>query len=86
MKCLCCSKDIQELYPETTDTLPEKNMWDDATVDLIYPSYGSKHDLSVLRIALCDNCIDIKLKDGTIDIVRTSTETINLNKGRVAYE
>jgi len=70
MKCLICGKPVKLLYDEDVDqnkkSTPPSSMWDDGVVDDISVGYGSKYDGDILLIAICDDCIDKKLKDNSI--------------------
>jgi rubredoxin len=70
MKCIVCGNEIKELEPEPKDSIPPYvGMWDDATVELIIPGYGSKRDGQRLIIGLCDGCIEDGIKSGSIHLV-----------------
>jgi hypothetical protein len=74
MRCIICLKVIEELnlhLPEDNDIPLHQRNWDDASVDVIYPGYGSKHDLDKLRIAICDDCISKGINNGSIEKIGT---------------
>ena len=54
--CVICKCKINPLGEQTGK--PESAMWDNGIVENIHGGYGSKHDLSTVTIAVCDNCID----------------------------
>lgn len=67
MKCIICGKIISTLYVDD-NWLPEEAMWNSAVVGKIIAGYGSKYDTDTFFIGICDNCIDQKLKDGSLGI------------------
>lgn len=66
-KCICCDKQINcmEFEEELSD---ESQMWINGVTDKITCNYGSKFDESRLIISICDSCIELKLKEGVINI------------------
>jgi hypothetical protein len=68
MKCICCSKKIKSLHKFDDKENLENNMWDDGCVDVIIPGYGSKYDMTVFYICVCDECIEKKLKEKILTI------------------
>jgi len=78
MNCIVCRKEIFPLpdmggelnpdyvEPPNMDEYVNNTNWNDATVDFIYPGYGSSHDTDKMRIAVCDECVTNRLADGTI--------------------
>ena len=64
MKCIVCGKELVQLEP--TDIEPAKGMWDGAGVDDFLVGYGSHHDMEMFTIGICDDCIDLKIKEGVI--------------------
>ncbi len=49
-KCFCCGLDKV--------TLEEEGWHNHGTVDTLNPGYGSRHDLTQIKIAICDDCLD----------------------------
>lgn len=82
MYCICCNKNNVNPFPKDggseEDILWKKEqrneniltinneMIDNGIIHIIDAGYGSKHDGSRLILAICDECIDKKLDDGTI--------------------
>ncbi len=56
MKCICCGKEILPLYEN------KYNMWNGGIVEKISAGYGSDYDGEQFIIAICDECVKIKLK------------------------
>jgi hypothetical protein len=58
MRCIVCNREF----------LADEHghyAWGD--YDTFMPQYGSRHDMTVFRIFLCDDCIDAKLLEGGIE-------------------
>lgn len=78
MSCIVCKKRIEALpEPEgelNPDYIPPPNMdeyvnetnWNDGVVDFVVPGYGSNHDMSQFRIAICDECLTRETEAGVI--------------------
>jgi hypothetical protein len=45
---------------------PESQMWEDGVISLFYGGYGSVFDGDIFYLAICDECIAKKYKDGSI--------------------
>jgi len=79
MNCCICKKVIEALpesegelnpdyvEPPGLDELVNKTNWNGGTVDFIIPGYGSNHDLTKFRIAMCDDCLTRETEAGVID-------------------
>ena len=66
IKCIACGKPLKPLEDFDVEAHPLSANFDDATVDQLYPGYGSRHDLSRFIVGICDDCIDVKLKEGLL--------------------
>ena len=78
VKCVCCSKDIKPAmededymgecgkcgHNEPTDV--DHIMLKDSIASTISAGYGSDYDGFLFVIAICDDCIEKKLKEGNI--------------------
>jgi hypothetical protein len=84
MNCLICNNPVNQLDPNNrdfTEPIPWSEMYDDGTVDLVIPGYGSKRDGQWLCIALCDKCIDEKTLQGVIkEVAQRDKERYNTLK------
>ena len=67
-RCVCCGFEIKTIYGEGEDK-PWEGMWLDGTVDKISAGFGSELDGNMYIIAICDNCVRTKLKDGIIEYI-----------------
>lgn len=67
LKCICCGTNVQLLdLGCESDSPPEHGMWEDGMVDKVTAGYGSKFDCDRFLIAMCDSCIEEKVKDDTL--------------------
>ena len=77
MLCICCSKKIEPIYND--DILEEelifeseqkgKGMWNDGILGTISAGYGSNKDGDVYKVAICDDCLEIKINTGVVAVV-----------------
>jgi len=72
MKCIVCGVEIKPLdlghyEPEEF----EQQMWEGGTVDKLYMPYGSRLDGNVYILAICDDCVETKCKEGIIKLKAT---------------
>ena len=57
--CFSCGKQINKLFNNIGKCIhPENDNWDNATVEVLNPGYGSKFDGNVYIISICDDCIE----------------------------
>lgn len=63
--CICCSKEIVEIYPDV-NTKPECGSFNGGNVTDIHGGYGSEFDEQSFWIAICDDCTKEKLESGLI--------------------
>lgn len=56
MKCIICGIEVEK----------ESGMYKNGIAGNIDAGYGSRHDLSIFHLRICDSCIDEKLKDGKL--------------------
>lgn len=68
IKCICCNEKIELLEKLHDKTNLEQNMWRDGEVGTIMPGYGSRYDMTMFYIGICDNCIEKKLKEKVLVI------------------
>ncbi len=64
--CICCNKEIKPLYPELSNG--ERGMYYHGIVDSIYAGYGSRFDENKYLIAICDDCVEEKVKSGHLHL------------------
>lgn len=61
------SKEEQEYFGSKVQITNTNNrMWSDGIVHIIDAGYGSNHDTDKFVIAICDDCINLNLEDGTL--------------------
>lgn len=64
MRCFKCDRPVEREYPED-------ERWRDAPAAGVRftdsGSYGSKHDLTVLSLVVCDHCLDMGLLTGNAE-------------------
>lgn len=70
IKCICCNQKIKLLEKLHDKENLEQNMWNDGCVDTIMPGYGSRYDMTLFYIGICDDCIEKKLKEKVLVIKR----------------
>jgi hypothetical protein len=63
MYCLCCNKRMFDLKEEDWDTNEFRIK---CIVEKIEVGYGSKFDGDILRICICEKCLESKIKSGTV--------------------
>jgi len=68
IKCICCSQEIKPLDRISNKKDIEQNMWCDGEVSTIMPGYGSRYDMTLFYIGICDDCIEEKLKEKVLVI------------------
>jgi hypothetical protein len=68
IKCICCSQKIKPLDRISDKENLENNMWRDGEVGTIMPGYGSRYDMTLFYIGICDDCIEEKLKEKVLVI------------------
>jgi hypothetical protein len=68
IKCICCSQKIKPLDRISDKENLENNMWRDGEVETIMPGYGSRYDMTLFYIGICDDCIEEKLKEKVLVI------------------
>jgi hypothetical protein len=66
MKCLICGKTLKKL--SVSNSPPEEDMWREAIVHRISGGFGSRHDMTEFVIGICDDCIDLKIEDGKLEL------------------
>lgn len=68
MKCIVCGALIKTLSHDFEEHNVSANhgMWDDGLIAEVSAGYGSAHDGDSLLIAICDGCLDRRLKDQSI--------------------
>ena len=80
VNCICCGYKIQLLdlkayvgideymkhYSFEGNYNPESQMWDHGIVKKVSAGYGSSFDFDEYYIGICDNCIDINVKNGRL--------------------
>ena len=67
MNCIICGTDIKLIEHDSFSAGdPKQGMWRGGIVNEMSAGYGSKHDGDVILFALCDKCIDKKLKNGEV--------------------
>lgn len=69
--CFSCGKQISYMWSQHQDH--DLKMVEDAIEIDIYGSYGSRFDLSQIRIWICDDCLEQK-SDRTVVIAEDVTE------------
>lgn len=65
-RCLCCEKILKHLG--NRNVADSVGTWEDAGVHEFIPGYGSKHDMTVFELGLCDECIDELSTRGTLNV------------------
>jgi hypothetical protein len=65
-RCIKCEKILNSLCERSVED--SVGSWDDAGVHEFVPGYGSKHDMTVFELGLCDACIDELSARGTLTI------------------
>jgi hypothetical protein len=71
MRCIVCNREF---------IADEHGHYDWGDYDNFMPQYGSRHDMSVFKIFLCDDCIDAKLKSGVIEKLRAYGDPFDYHK------
>lgn len=67
MTCIVCGKNIERESPNSRSVSPERDMWIDAVVHVLWAGFGSKFDTSGFVVAVCDACVEKKLAEGVIE-------------------
>lgn len=68
LNCICCGKVIEQQYRLPTDGV-EDGIWDGGAAARLNPGYGSKLDGYSYLIAVCDECIEAKEKEGAAKFI-----------------
>lgn len=63
MYCLCCEKKMFDLDEKDWNV---NSIEVNCLVEKVEVGYGSKYDGDILRICICDNCLEEKIQKGTI--------------------
>lgn len=76
INCICCGKKIElldkvkgltdEQIFDTTDWLPEQQMWNNGVVENMSASYGSSLDGDYFYLGICDPCIGEGYNNGRL--------------------
>ncbi len=75
MNCICCNEKIErflfegEINDEIKEEVPEQCMWNDGVVGKLEAGFGSRYDTDSFYVAICDDCITIKLENKTIQLI-----------------
>jgi len=75
LKCVCCGAGIDEV-PGSPDSEASSSCWDGAVVDKICGGYGSKHDMSLFIIGICDKCVSERIESGLLIRFRTMDDML----------
>jgi hypothetical protein len=65
VKCICCDKEIKKIYTSPNNKLNDDSWYKGAVTELVC-GYGSSFDMDTFYLGICDECIEINIKNQKI--------------------